>query len=354
MRNQTIVDLRSDTVTLPTQEMRQAMFEAEVGDDVFGEDPTINRLEKMAAERMGKEAAVLVPSGTMANLVSLMSNAKRGDLVILESEAHMYWYEAGGLSAIAGLLPWPLKSEFGVLNPDVVEAAIRPRNIHFPEPTLICVENTHNRHGGTVVSPKQLEVLGYVARTHGMRFYMDGARIFNAAVALGVDVKDFTRHVDNLMFCLSKGLSCPAGSLVIGTKDFVERARRNRKVLGGGMRQAGIIAAAGIVALEKLVQRLADDHRNARFLAEGCARVEGLSVDLARVQTNMVVLDISDLGVEDGVFRSKLKEHGVLAGSIGRGKVRLVTHRGIEKEHVERAMDGIITAVGELRAKADA
>ena len=349
-----VVDLRSDTVTLPTDEMLEAIRHARLGDDVYGEDPTINELEALAAERMGKEAAVLVPSGTMANLVSLMSNTKRGDLVILESEAHMYWYEAGGLSAIAGLLPWPLKSEFGVLNPDVVEAAIRPRNIHFPEPTLICVENTHNRHGGTVVSPKQLEVLGYVARTHGMRFYMDGARIFNAAVALGVDVKDFTRHVDNLMFCLSKGLSCPAGSLVIGTKDFVERARRNRKVLGGGMRQAGIIAAAGIVALEKLVQRLADDHRNARFLAEGCARVEGLSVDLARVQTNMVVLDISDLCVEDGVFCSKLKEHGVLAGSIGRSKVRLVTHRGIEKEHVERAMDGIITAVGELRAKADA
>jgi threonine aldolase len=343
------IDLRSDTVTLPTEEMLEAIRHAKLGDDVYGEDPTVNELEAKAAERMGKEAALLVPSGTMANLVSLMSNTKRGDLVILESQAHLYWYEVGGISAVAGLLPWPVKSEFGVLNPYDVEAAIRPKNIHFPEPALVCMENTHNRHGGTVVSPEQLRAIGEVARAHGMRFYMDGARIFNAAVALGVDVKEFTRHVDNLMFCLSKGLSCPVGSLVVGSKDFIERARKNRKVLGGGMRQAGIIAAAGIVALDQMVDRLADDHRNARVLAEGCAKVEGLRVDLARVQTNIVVVDIDGLGVEDGVFVSKLKENGVLAGAIGKGKVRFVTHWGIEREDVETALDAIRSVVGELR-----
>jgi threonine aldolase len=315
--------------------MLEAIRHTKLGDDVYGEDPTVNELEAMAAERMGKEAAVLVPSGTMANLVSLMSNTKRGDLVIVESEAHMYWYEVGGISAVAGLLPWPLKSRFGVFDPADVEDAIRPMNIHFPEPALVCVENTHNRHGGTVVSPEQLKAIGDVARGHGLRFYMDGARIFNAAVASGVDVKQFARHVDNLMFCLSKGLSCPVGSLVVGNRDFVERARKNRKVLGGGMRQAGIIAAA---------------HRIARVLAVGCVKVKGLRVDLAHVQTNMVVVETSGLGVDDGIFVSKLKEKGVLAGAIGKGKVRFVTHWGIEREHVEAALDAIGNVVRDLSA----
>ncbi|HJW65199.1 MAG TPA: low-specificity L-threonine aldolase [Candidatus Bathyarchaeia archaeon] len=351
MLKREFVDLRSDTVTLPTEEMLEAIRHAKLGDDVYGEDPTVNELEALAAERMGKEAAVLVPSGTMANLVSLMSNTKRGDLVILESEAHMYWYEVGGISAVAGLLPWPVKSKAGALNPVDIEASIRPRNLHFPEPALVCIENTHNRHGGTVVSPAQLRELDEVAKSHGLRFYMDGARIFNAAVALGVDVKEFTKHVDNLMFCLSKGLSCPVGSLVVGSCDFVERARKNRKVLGGGMRQAGLIAAAGIVALDTMVDRLTDDHSNARFLAEGCARIDGLSVDLARVQTNMVILDIRGLIAEDAVFTSALKEKGILAGAIGKGKVRLVTHRGIEREHAERALNAIKDVVAEFHGR---
>src|SRR3972149_9043450 len=209
MPNEQVVDLRSDTVTLPTEEMLEAIRHAKLGDDVYGEDPTVNEFEALAAERMGKEAAVLVPSGTMANLVSLMSNTKRGDLVILESEAHMYWYEVGGISAVAGLLPWPVKSKFGAFDPADVEAAIRPKNVHFPEPALVCVENTHNRHGGTIVAPKQLEAVSRVAKAHGLLLYMDGARIFNAAIALRVDVREFARHVDNLMFSLSKGLSCP-------------------------------------------------------------------------------------------------------------------------------------------------
>ncbi|HEX9863014.1 MAG TPA: GntG family PLP-dependent aldolase [Candidatus Bathyarchaeia archaeon] len=348
MQSKGFVDLRSDTVTLPTEEMLEAMRHAELGDDVFREDPTVNRLEEMAAERMGKEAALLVTSGTQANLVSLMSNTRRGELVILEAESHMYWYEVGGLSAIAGLLPWLVRSSFGALDPRAVEAAIRPRNIHFPEPSLVCVENTHNRHGGTVITPKQLQAVGEVAEAHGLRFYMDGARVFNAAVALKVDVKELARHVDSLMFCLSKGLSCPVGSVVVGTRDFVDRARRVRKVLGGGMRQAGVIAAAGIVALEKMVDRLGEDHVNARRLAEGIAKLKGIAVDIERVQTNMVIFDIIGLGVADDVFLSKLREKGVCALTIAPNRVRLVTHRGIEKEHVAKAVAAIADVADEL------
>lgn len=336
-----IIDLRSDTVTLPTEEMLDAIQHAELGDDVFGEDPTVNRLEKMAAERMGKEAALLVTSGTQANLISLMSNTKRGELVILESESHIYWYEVGGISLIAGLLPWPVKSHFGALAPEDVEAAIRPQNIHFPEPSLICLENTRNRHGGTIITPSQIKAISEVAQTRGLKLYLDGARIFNAAVALRVDVKEFTKHVDNLMFCLSKGLCCPVGSLLVGTSEFIERARKLRKVLGGGMRQAGIIAAPGIVALGSMIDRLEEDHRNARCLAEGVAKIDGIQVDLSRVQTNMVCFDISGLGIADDVFISKLEEKDILALTLAENKVRMVTHRGIEKEHVEKAIAAI-------------
>src|SRR3972149_843815 len=310
MLSEEIVDLRSDTVTLPTEEMLDAIRHAKLGDDVYGEDPTVNELERLAAERMDKDSAVLVASGTMANLVSLMSNTRRGELVIIESEAHMYWYEVGGVSAVAGLLPWPVKSKFGALDPEDVEAAIKPRNIHFPEPALVCVEDTHNRHGGTIVTPEQLRAISEVAGAHGLRVYMDGARLFNAAVALKTDVKEFAKHVDNLMFCLSKGLSCPVGSLVVGTRDFVEKARKIRKLLGGGMRQAGVIAAPGIIALEKMVGRLEDDHRNARFLAEGIARIDGLGGDLERVQKNMGLFSVDDLGVGDALFVSALKDEG--------------------------------------------
>ena len=343
-----VIDLRSDTVTLPTEEMLEAIRHAELGDDVFREDPTVNTLEEMAAAKMGKEAALLVTSGTQANLVSLMSNTRRGELVILEAEAHMYWYEVGAISAIAGLLPWLVKSRLGAPDPKDIEAAIRPRNIHFPEPTLICVENTHNRHGGTIITPNQIRAIGDVAKAHGLRLYMDGARIFNAAVALKVDVKEFTRHVDNLMFCLSKGLSCPVGSLVVGTREFIDRARKNRKILGGGMRQAGIIAAPGIIALEKMIDRLEEDHRNAKRLAEGIAKIEGIAIDMERVQTNMVLYDISGLGVADEVFLSKLKEKGVLALTSAKNKVRMVTHRGIEKAHIEKAITAIENVTDEL------
>ncbi|MEM1606756.1 MAG: low-specificity L-threonine aldolase [Candidatus Bathyarchaeia archaeon] len=346
-----IIDLRSDTVTLPTEEMLEAIRNAELGDDGYREDPTVNRLEEMAAKKMGKEAALLVPSGTMANLVSLMSNTKRGDCVILEAESHIYWYEVGGLSAIAGLLPWPIKGHMGALDPKDVEAAIRPKNIHFPDTTLICIENTHNRAGGTIIKPQQIEALSKVAKEHGLKLYMDGARIFNAAVALKVDVREFTRHVDNLMFCLSKGLSCPIGSLVVGDSDFIERARKIRKILGGGMRQAGIIAAPGIIALEKMIDRLEEDHVNARILAEGIVKIDGLYVDLNRVQTNIVLVDVSGLGVDANTFIAELKKRGLLASYHSKTIVRMVTHYGIVREHIEKALSMIEDATKYLKGQ---
>jgi threonine aldolase len=333
--NREFIDLRSDTVTLPTEEMLEAIKHASLGDDVYGEDPTVNRLQEMAAEKMGKEAALLVPSGTQANLISLMSNCKRGELVILEFESHIYWYEVGGISAVAGLLPWPTKSSTGAFSPAELEAAIRPKNIHFPEPTLICVENTHNRHGGTIITPNQLKAISEVAKKHSIKLYMDGARIFNAAVGLGVDTKDFTKHVDNLMFSLSKGLCCPVGSLIVGNQEFIEKARKTRKLLGGGMRKAGIIAAPGIIALEKMIDRLRTDNENAKLLAEKLSKINGIKIDLKNVQTNIVTFDLVHSVIDCDSFLLKLKENGILALAQAKNKVRLVTHRGIEKEHVE-------------------
>jgi len=347
----TLIDLRSDTVTLPTEEMLEAIRNAKLGDDVYREDPTVNQLEEMAAQKMGKEAAMLVPSGTMANLVSVMANTKRGDSAILEADSHIYWYELGGISSIAGILPIPVKGKMGFMDPADIEAAIRPPALYYAETTLICIENTHNRAGGTIITPSQIEAISKVAREHGLRLYMDGARIFNAAVALKVDVREFTRHVDNLMFCLSKGLSCPIGSIVVGSSEFIERARRIRKILGGGMRQAGIIAAPGIIALEKMIDRLEEDHKNARLLAEGLVKIEGLHVDLRTVQTNMVMCDVDGLGILAKTFVEKLRARGVLVNSISKTRVRFVTHRGIEREDIEKALCIIEEVVKEIKAQ---
>jgi threonine aldolase len=340
MRETKFIDLRSDTVTLPTEEMLEASRHAKLGDDVFGEDPTVNQLQQLAAEKMGKEAALLVPSGTQANLISIISNCRKGELVILESESHIYWYEVGGISAVAGLLPWPLKSVTGALEPFEVEAAIRPKNIHFPDPSLICVENTHNRHGGTIITPIQLQGIREVAQKHSMGFYMDGARIFNAAIGLNVDVKEFTKHVDNFMFCLSKGLCCPVGSIIVGDQEFIEKARKTRKLLGGGMRQAGIIAAPGIVALEKMIDRLKEDHENAQFIAKKLGRTEGIKINLKTVQTNIVGFEI-ETQMTDELFLQKLKEKGVLALTQAKHKVRLVTHFGITRKDAEAAVTAV-------------
>lgn len=334
-----MIDLRSDTVTLPTPAMREAMYRAEVGDDVFGEDPTVNRLEEMAAERMGKEAALFVASGTMANLVCLLTHCGRGDEFIIGHLAHTFLYEAGGSAALGSLHPHTIPNQpDGTLDLGDVEAAIRADNVHFPRTCLICLENTHNRCGGATLSIEYTDSLYQLAHSRQIAVHLDGARIFNAAIALGVDVKELTKNVDSIAFCLSKGLSCPVGSLVCGSADFIAEARRNRKMVGGGMRQAGIIAAAGVVALKEMIDRLAEDHANARRLAEGLAEIPGLSVDLKRVQTNIVYFDLLDGGLEPDQLLTRLREGGVKMLSTGPRRFRAVTHYGIEAEDIEKAL----------------
>ncbi len=340
MQTSHIIDLRSDTVTLPTDEMLEAARNAKLGDDYYGEDPTVNRLQELAAQKMGKEAALLVPSGTQANLISLMSNCNKGELVVLESESHIYWYEVGGISSVAGLLPWPVKSTTGAYVPQDLKAAIRPKNISYPEPSLICVENTHNRHGGTVITPEQLNEISSIANQFNLKLYMDGARIFNASIALQTTPDKLTKYVDNLMFCLSKGLCCPVGSIIVGNQEFISKARKNRKLLGGQLRQAGIIAAPGIIALEKMVDRLKIDHQNAKLLAEKISKLKGISIHLESVQTNMATFTL-DSQVDDHEFLEKLKAQRILALPMSKNRIRLVTHYGIERSDVEKAVAAI-------------
>jgi len=332
-----LIDLRSDTVTHPTEEMRAAMARAPVGDDVFGEDPTVNELEALAAEKVGKEAAVFVPSGTMGNLIAVMAHTQKGDAVILEAECHTYRSEAGSISAVAGVVPTPVVGVNGYLTPEQVRAAVRGPNIHIPPARLVCLENTHNRAGGMPFSPQEMDATCLAARQLGLAVHLDGARLFNAAVAFGVPATDLTRNVDSVMFCVSKALSAPVGSLVAGSRAFVERARRFRKMVGGGMRQAGVIAAAGIVALRTMIDRLAEDHANARRLAEGLAEVPGLVVNLERVRTNMVLVEVQPpLTAAD--FSARLQREGVLALPVDPQTVRMVTHRHITFAMVERAV----------------
>src|SRR5437867_7032698 len=286
-----IVELRSDTFTQPTESMRKAMAVAEVGDDVWAEDPTIHRLQVRAAQTGGTDASLFGPSGTMGNLCALLSHAQPGDEVIVEVDSHIFQNEVAGASAVGGLQLRPLDSENGRLQPEQVSRVIRQPDIHEPRSALLCLENTHNRKGGTCLSPGQTEALCDVAHQAGLKVHLDGARVFNAAVAQQVDVRELTVPVDSVMFCLSKGLSAPVGSMLAGSLDFIERARRMRKMVGGGMRQAGVIAAAGLCALNEMVDRLAEDHVNARRLAEGLQGLPSVDIDLSRVETNMVFGD---------------------------------------------------------------
>ena len=339
-----VVDLRSDTLTLPTPEMREAMARAEVGDDVWEEDPTVKRLEAMAAERLGKEAALLVASGTMGNLVSVVTQTTPGQEVVLDLDSHVFNYEVAGSAVVGSVQMRAVKTARGFLAPDQVREAIRPSNIHIPRTGLVCMENTHNRHGGTCCAPEDIAAVAAVAHAAGVPVHLDGARLFNAAVALGREVRDFARYVDSVTFCLSKGLGAPVGSLVCGSAGFILKARRVRKMLGGGMRQAGVLAAAGIVALERMVDRLALDHANARTLAEGLARLPGLQVDLERVQTNIVIFRVARAGgpppealaaaLVAGCAARKVKIH-----AIGPTAVRCVTHKDIDAEDIDRALE---------------
>jgi threonine aldolase len=337
-----MIDLRSDTVTLPTSAMREAMYRAEVGDDVYGEDPTINRLEAIAAERLGHEAGLLLVSGTMANLVSLLTHCGRGDEVILGSAAHIFLFEAGGSAALGGIHHATVPNQpDGTLLLQDIEAAIRGDNVHYPRTKLVCLENTHNRCGGAALSVEYTNAVCALAHERGIKVHIDGARIFNAAVALGVDPADLSRNADSVGFCLSKGLSAPVGSVLCGSKAFIQEARRWRKAVGGGMRQAGILAAAGIVALDEMVDRLAEDHENARFLAEGIARVPGLSVDLEGVQTDIVIFEVDPQRMSAAELAQALLGRSVQVGAIGPSRIRAVTHYGIDRADVEAALSAI-------------
>jgi threonine aldolase len=343
--NMKTIDLRSDTVTLPTPAMREAIYRAELGDDVFGEDPTTNRLEKLAAQRMGKEAALLVASGTMGNLVCLLTHCGRGEEVILGDQSHTFIYEAGGMSALGGIHPHTIANQpDGTMRLEDIEAAIRGDDVHFPRTRLICLENTHNRCNGSALTPQYTEAVAGLAKNRSLAVHLDGARIFNAAVALGVDVKELTRSVDSLSFCLSKGLAAPVGSVVCGSKKFIAQARRIRKVLGGGMRQSGIIAAAGIAALEQMVERIAEDHKNVRRLTEGIARIEGLSVDPAKTQTNIVYFDLASERLTAQKLVMELGKKGIKLLPVGPRRLRAVTHYGISAEDI----DLTLTTLGEL------
>ncbi len=331
-----IIDLRSDTVTQPTDEMRQAMFEAPVGDDVFGDDPTVNKIESMAASILGKEAALFVTSGTMGNLVSLLTHCMRGDEIILGNQSHIFLNEAGGSSALGGIHPRIIANQpDGTLAIDDIEAAVREVNIHYPPSRLICLENTHNRCHGAALTSTYMESVEKLARHYGLAVHLDGARIFNAAIALGVEAKELARNADSLTFCLSKGLSAPVGSIICGTKDFIARARHNRKRLGGGMRQAGVLAAAGIVALEKMVERLAEDHENARILAEGMSVIPGLRVKPEMVKTNIVYCDLVSPHITSAEFLRRVNKKGVKFLSTGKDCFRLLTHYGITRTDID-------------------
>jgi threonine aldolase len=325
--------------------MLDAIRHAPLGDDTFDEDPTVTRLESLAAKMLGKEAALLVISGTMGNLCALMAHAKPGDEVLLDSQSHIYAYEAGGMANVAGLMPHALASRKGMLDPDEVAAAIRPFNLHYPIPRLLCLENTHNLSGGRVVPLELQNQLCQVAHERGLAVHLDGARIFNAAIQQGVSAAAVAQHADSAMFCLSKGLSCPLGSLLVGSREFIAKADHCRKRIGGGMRQAGVIAACGLVALENLVDRLADDHANARLLAVAVNDVPGLCVDLESVETNMVNVDHSATGLSTPEILDRFKSAGLLASGRPARQIRLVTNRHHDRAAVEEAVRRIRQAL---------
>jgi threonine aldolase len=337
------IDLRSDTVTLPTPAMREAMKAAEVGDDVFGDDPTVTKLEALAAEMTGKEAGLFVASGTMGNLASLLAHCGRGQEVIVGDQSHIYHYENGSASALGGMVFHPVRTNpDGTLPLDGIEAAIHSpaHNYHFfhhAPPGVICLENTHNRCGGRILSPAYFADVAAIARAHNLPVHLDGARLFNAAVAAGRPLTDWTTHASSVQLCLSKGLSAPVGSLICGSAEFVTRARWMRKMLGGGMRQVGVIAAPGIVALTEMVGRLAEDHRNARILADGIAALNGVALDPPEVDTNIVVFRMPSVAKAEA-FAEALAAKGVLISDFGAGRLRVVTHYGISEADCRQAV----------------
>ncbi len=332
------VDLRSDTVTRPSAAMRRAMAEAEVGDDVYGEDPTVNRLQERAAEIFEREAALFVPSGSMGNLIAIKTWTQPGMEVICEQRAHVNQYELASMSAIAGCMPRTTPAPDGILTWDLIEPLIRPKTYYYSQTALVALENTHNMHGGTVYPPAVMEDVCQRAHAAGLKVHLDGARIFNAAVALGKSVAALTRNCDSVMFCLSKGLGAPVGSMLVGSKEFIQKAHIARKLLGGGMRQAGVLAAAGLIALEESPKKLHVDHENAKFLANGLANIKGISLDPKKVVTNIVIFDVRGTGRTAAEISADLGKKKILCGPTDKYSIRMVTHCDVQRDGIERAL----------------
>jgi threonine aldolase len=331
-----VIDLRSDTVTKPTPAMREAMARAEVGDDVFGDDPTVKELEGQTAELLGKEAALFVPSGTMANQLAIRGHTQPGDEILVEANAHLYYYECGAPAMLSGVMCRCLNGQRGIFTGADVEAALRPADQHFPPTRLVCVENTHNRGGGKIWSLEQTQQVAAAARKHGLHLHLDGARLWNAAVASGIPERDYAAHFDTVSVCFSKGLGAPVGSALVGSRGFIERARRFRKMFGGGMRQAGIIAAGALFALRQHRDRLTEDHANAKALASGLATVEGLEAEPAEVETNMVRFRVRSLPAQQLVDR--LRAQGVLVLAVGPDTIRAVTNLMVSSHDIQAAV----------------
>lgn len=341
----TAIDLRSDTVTRPSAAMRRAMAESEVGDDVFLDDPTVNRLQDRAAAVFGREAALFVPSGSMGNLASVMAHTRPGQEVICHTNAHLYSYEMGGLSAVAGVLPRILNGEDGLLSWDAIAPAIRPKVYYRQQTALVCLENTVNMTGGRVYPTRVVHDICDRAHEAGIPVHLDGARVFNAATYLKEDVAEMTKTLDSVQFCLSKGLGAPVGSMIVGSREFIERCRPIRKMLGGGMRQAGVLAAAGLVALEYGPTRLQEDHDTAQILAQRLARIRGIALDAAKVQTNIVIFSVKPSGLSSADFLSRLAARNVLAIPLDADRVRMVTHLDVTRPQVEAAADAAAQAL---------
>jgi len=347
-----IIDLRSDTVTVPTPAMREAMHTAAVGDDVFGDDPTVQELQEQASEIMGKEAALFTASGTMSNIISILVRCQRGDEVILGNLSHMFLNEAGAMSALGGVHPHTINNQLdGTLSLDAIRQAIRGDDVHWPRTRMICLENTHNRCYGAVLTPEYITSVSELADEHDLFLYLDGARIFNAAVAMKKDVKEFTCHVDAVSFCLSKGLSAPIGSVICGDHKFIEKARRARKMLGGGMRQVGVIAAPALIGVNQMINRLEEDHQTARILADGIAGIPQLSIERDRVYTNIVYFELAENTIDAGDFLAQAADHGVKLCQTGKRCFRMVTHHGITKSDAHAAVSILHNVIEKKEAR---
>ncbi len=333
-----LIDLRSDTVTKPSAEMRRVMAEAEVGDDVFGDDPTVNKLHEKVADMLGKEAALFVPSGTMANTIAILAHTQPGDEVIVERESHTFNYEVAGAAVMGGVQLNTVLGERGILEPDQIAREIRELNVHIPQTKLICLENTHNRGGGTIYPLEKIQAIHQLAQENNLKMHLDGARLFNACVATGISPKEYAQNFDSLMFCFSKGLGAPVGSILTGSKAFIQRAHRIRKMLGGGMRQVGILAAAALYALKNNVERLAKDHEHAIILAKELAKIKGFQINPEHVETNILVFDVSESGFSVEEVLGKLKAKGILMVPFGHTLARAVTHLDVSREDIEKTI----------------